>query len=564
MKISKVLYFIFSIVVVLFVAMIVMLLLFDRTLSDERLLQKNQLELYKLGVRLENASNFLTDQAKAFVQTGDEEYYNSYVKEVNETKTREAIVERLVQMGVDSQYLKLIEQAKNESVELAQIESVAMELVKKGRFEEARKMMYGPEYRQYKDKISGYISQFASQVNEFSELEAEKSLRTTNLLEIILIGSIVLFSGVVILSFVWFSFKVRRLTLLQKHISRITMENDLTQRIVSKNPKDEIGMITGSFNSLMEKIQGIIVDSAQISDALTRRAETFSSITNSFVNNFSDVSSAIDQLAHSATDQAENVENSASSVNDMSRLIELTREKIVELNEAVLRIDFQKEQGVETIASLEEKSTYIRQAAEKIYEILVQNNEIASQIENASQMIQNISDQTNLLALNAAIEAARAGDAGRGFAVVAEEIRKLAEDSGRFTEEIKTVIRTLTDSAAVSMDMISNVRNSVIEENASVLVTKEKFGHIAHEIVSTKSAIQSLNESSTLLEQRSNELITIANNLTGIAEENAATSQQVAAASNEGSEATEKLGAEAAEMQRDLDSLNSTINQFHY
>lgn len=564
MKIGKVLYIFFAVVLFLAVSVLILLFLFDRTLSDERVFQKQQLEFYRLGVQLENASNYLTDQSRAFVQSGDSKHYDNYYREVNETKTRETVVERLKEMGVDKKYLDLIESAKNESVNLAKVEAIAMDFAKNNKTDEARKLMYGPEYNQSKDTIFSYVKQFATQINELGRVEAEESLQTTNLLKLILIVTIFLFAGFVIFSFVWFAFKVRRLNVLQRHISKITSENDLTQRIVSKNPRDEIGLISTNFNSLIEKIQGIITDSADISDALMRRAETFTGITNSFVQNFSDVSSAIDQLARSATEQAQNVENSAASVSDMSRLIIDTREKIVELNDAILSIDRQKEEGVETIAGLELKSSQNKEAAEKIYDILVQNNEIATQIENASQMIQNISDQTNLLALNAAIEAARAGDAGRGFAVVAEEIRKLAEDSGRFTEEIKTVIRTLTDSAAVSMNMISNVRDSVVEENTSVLITKEKFGHIAEAIVSTKAVITALSQSGVLLEQRSNELIGIANNLTGISEENAATSEEVAASSNEGSEATERLGIEASEMQHDLDSLNMTIHQFHY
>lgn len=564
MKIKSVLFCYFAIVIVLAVAVLGMLFVFNGTLSDERVFRENQLEFYKLGMRLENASDYLTNQARAFVQTGDMKYYDNYYREVNETKTREAVIERLTRMGVEKAYLSVIEQAKNESVELAELESVAMNLIKENKFEEARRLLYGAQYNQSKERIVGLISQFTAQINELGNSEVEQSLDTTNFLKIVLVICIIVFAAIVIISFIWISFKVHRLNRLQQHIAKITTENDLTERIISSNPKDEIGMISVSFNSLIEKIGSIVVDCAEISDTLSKRADEFGNITESFVNNFAEASSAIDQLARSATDQAENVESSANGVNDMSRLVHLTKEKIGELYEAIERIDNQKKEGIETIVVLEDKSTHNKEIAEKIYDILVQNNEIASQIENASQMIQNISDQTNLLALNAAIEAARAGDAGRGFAVVAEEIRKLAEDSGRFTEEIKTVIRTLTDSAAVSMEMISNVKNSVIEENAAVLVTKEKFGHIADEIVSTKQAITLLNESGAQLEKRSNELMNIAENLTGIAEENAATSEQVAAACSEGSRATDRLEVEAAEMRNNLNSLNVSIHQFKY
>ena len=91
---------------------------------------------------------------------------------------------------------------------------------------------------------------------------------------------------------------------------------------------------------------------------------------------------------------------------------------------------------------------------------------------NLLEDVSGIANQTNLLALNAAIEAARAGEAGRGFAVVADEVRKLSQNSNRFSEEIGTVVQRaqqdIDGAKALMSGMASRDMNSTIEAKTRV------------------------------------------------------------------------------------------------
>lgn len=270
----------------------------------------------------------------------------------------------------------------------------------------------------------------------------------------------------------------------------------------------------------------------------------------------------MDEIAKGASDQAVDTEKAALKSNTISDLIKANEANIKELNRAISDTNRQKEEGFYILNEVVKMTAENEKATGGIFGIITGTNENASKIENASMMIQSIADQTNLLALNAAIESARAGEAGKGFAVVASEIRKLAEDSNKFSQEINTIISELKASTQEAVVTIGHAETLAKDQVEGVRETREKFKMIAFALATAQKNIDTLGITENEINTNIKELIDIVQNLAAIAQENAASTEESSAAIEEQNAGMDEIANSSNQLAELAEELNGLVESF--
>ena len=190
------------------------------------------------------------------------------------------------------------------------------------------------------------------------------------------------------------------------------------------------------------------------------------------------VSSAATELQSSSTSMAATAQEANNQASTVASASEQLRSSIEEIARQVTQSTAIAGQAVEEAQRSTAMISGLREGAQKIGEVV--------------NMIQDIAEQTNLLALNATIEAARAGEAGKGFAVVASEVKALATQTAKATEEIAQQvgeIQSATGTAVDAIDSINKIINEISEISTSISSAVEEQGAATQEVAKNISGV---------------------------------------------------------------------------
>ena len=253
-------------------------------------------------------------------------------------------------------------------------------------------------------------------------------------------------------------------------------KGDLSNELKSTR-RDEVGQLLSALDRMQSALKEqreqeaqISADKAKEAEARAQREQEIERLSAAFSARIGELMKGVSGACSTLSTTAEEMEGLAKQTNSLAfgakenaqsasgnveRISSATEQLAGSIDEISKLVDESSKISTQAVGQMDETSGTVKTL-----------NDVSIKIGEIVNLIRGIAEQTNLLALNATIEAARAGDAGRGFAVVAQEVKTLATQTARATEEIETQVSTMQSAASGTSTSIESFAGVVQRINA--------------------------------------------------------------------------------------------------
>jgi len=343
-------------------------------------------------------------------------------------------------------------------------------------------------------------------------------------------------------------------------LSKAAVEGKLATRADASKHQGDYRKVVEGVNATLDAVIGPLNEVAETVGKLATGDLTLQ-MTADYAGDFKQLSEAVNRLATQVRGAIQHIANNTGSLVSSSEELTATSQQMSSNAEetstqasVVSAASEQVSKNVQTVATgTEEMGASIREIAKNVNEAarvatsavkmaestnetVAKLGESSAEIGKVIKVITSIAQQTNLLALNATIEAARAGEAGKGFAVVANEVKELAKQTAKATEDISQkidAIQTDTKGAVQAIGQISGIINQINDISGTIATAVEE------QTATTNEMARNVSEAA----KGSSE---IAGNITGVAK----AAQETTTGANDTQKAAKELSRMAADLQK--------------